>query len=95
MNENFQSLMQQLGEAINHAVLNSTEVDEALDQVRANGIDVFLVLEATICVRRKDGASIDTKLGDVIPVDAEDEDIDLSNEDKQFLKRLRISLDAE
>ena len=87
--------MQQLGEAINHAVLNSGEVDAPLDQVRANGIDVFLVLEATICVRRKDGASIDTKLGDVIPVDAEDEDIDLSHEDKQFLKRLRISLDAE
>ena len=52
VNENFQSLMQQLGEAINHAVLNSGEVDAALDHVRANGIYVFLVLEATICVRR-------------------------------------------
>ena len=58
VDENFQNLMQELGEAINDAVLDSEGVDAALAKVRGSGIDVFLVLEATICVRRKDGEPV-------------------------------------
>jgi hypothetical protein len=83
--------MQQLGEAVNDAVMNSGEVDAALDKVRESGIDVFLVLEATICVRRKDGESIDVEIEESLPT--EDEEIGLNDEDLTFLKRLRISVE--
>lgn len=91
MDENFQQLMHQLGEAINDAVMTSGEVDAALDKVRDSGIDVFLVLEATICVRRRDGEPVNVTIQKSLPT--EDEDVDLNPEDLQFLKRLRISVE--
>ena len=91
MDENFEQLMHHLGEAINNAVMNSGEVDTALEKVRDSGIDVFLVLEATICVRRRDGESVDVKVQKALP--AGDEEVDLNAEDLQFLKRLRISIE--
>ncbi len=88
MTERFNDLMQQLGQAINDAITGSGEVDAALDQVRASGVDVFLVLEATICVRRRDGEPVD------VATEAEDAPaIEMSAEDRQFLKRLRISVE--
>jgi hypothetical protein len=89
VDENFQHLMQSLGEAINNAVTTSTEVEAALDHVRESGVDVFLVLEATICVRRKDGEPVDV---DEVLTNA-DEEVELSDDDRHFLKRLRISVE--
>jgi len=83
--------MHHLGEAINNAVMTSGEVDAALEKVRDSGIDVFLVLEATICVRRRDGESVDVTVQKALP--AGDEEVDLNAEDLQFLKRLRISIE--
>ena len=87
MDDNFQHLMQHLGEAINNAVTQSEEVEAALETVRDSGIDVFLVLEATICVRRRDGEPVDA--GDALPEMVEE--VELSDDDLHFLKRLRIS----
>jgi hypothetical protein len=52
---------------------------------------VFLVLEATICVSRRDGESVNMKVKKALP--AGDEEVDLNAEDLQFLKRLRISVE--
>lgn len=89
VDENFQDLMQELGEAINDAVLDSHGVDEALAKVRGSGIDVFLVLEATICVRRKDGEPVEAAAAEL---PGAGEAIEMSHEDQAFLKRLRISV---
>ena len=91
MDDNFQQLMQHLGEALNDAVTNSGEVEAALDEVRESGIDVFLVLEATICVRRRDGEPVDADVVEALP--DQTEDVDLSADDLHFLKRLRISVE--
>lgn len=90
VDDNFQNLMQELGEAINDAVLDSEGVDAALAKVRGSGIDVFLVLEATICVRRKDGEPVDVE--DAAGLPEAGESIEMSHEDQAFLKRLRISV---
>lgn len=90
VDDNFQNLMQELGEAINDAVLDSEGVDAALAKVRGSGIDVFLVLEATICVRRKDGEPVDVE--DAAELPEAGESIEMSHEDQAFLKRLRISV---
>jgi hypothetical protein len=91
VDDNFQDLMHELGEAINDAVMASVDVDAALDKVRSSGIDVFLVLEATICVRRRDGEPVDVKVQRALPDG--DEEVDLNPEDLQFLKRLKISVE--
>lgn len=91
MDQNFLHLMQHLGEAINDAVMTSTEVDAALDKVRESGIEVVLVLEATICVRRNDGEPVDVHVPKALPP-ATEEEVDLSADDLHFLKRLKISV---
>jgi hypothetical protein len=80
--------LRRLGLAINDAVTGSAEVTGALEEIRARGTDVFLVLEATICIRR--GA-------EEPPLEAGDDasEIEMSAEDVQFLRRLRISVDDE
>ena len=88
--------MQRLGSAINEAITTSDEVDAALSDVRQMGIDVFLVLEATICVRQRDAGSIEEPDDEAARIDAADSAaLEISAEDRQFLKRLRISLDVE
>jgi hypothetical protein len=83
----FQEELRRLGLAINDAVIGSAEVDAALERVRALGMDVFLVLEATICIRKgEDGAE---------GQDETEPALDISAEDRQFLRRLRISVDRE
>lgn len=91
MDENFQQLMHHLGEAINNAVMTSGEVDAALEKVRSSGIDVFLVLEATICVRQRDGEPVDMRVQEALPTG--DEEVALDADDLQFLKRLRITVE--
>jgi uncharacterized Fe-S center protein len=91
VDEHFQQLMHHLGEAINDAVMTSGEVDAALEKVRDSGIDVFLVLEATICVRRRDGEPVNVTIQKSLPT--QDEEVDLNDEDLQFLKRLRITVE--
>lgn len=99
MSESFQDLIQRLGHAINAAILHSETVDAALDDIRAVGIDVFLVLEATICVRPKtaEGAeALDQGVQAIESLEEEDTpELQITPEDKNFLKRLRISVDVE
>jgi hypothetical protein len=99
VSETFQDLIQRLGHAINDAILNSDKVDTALDDIRTVGIDVFLVLEATICVKpRTPEASEALDQGVQAIEQAEEEEtpqLDITPEDKNFLKRLRISVDIE
>jgi hypothetical protein len=99
VSEPFQELIQRLGHAINDSILGSETVDSALDDIRAAGIDVFLVLEATICVRPKTAEGAEALEGGVQAIEAiEEEDgpsLDITAEDKNFLKRLRISVDVE
>jgi hypothetical protein len=99
VSESFQELIQRLGNAINDAIMNSDKVDGALDDIRAVGIDVFLVLEATICVKPKTaeaGEALDQGVQAIEALEEEESpDLQITAEDKNFLKRLRISVDVE
>ena len=48
MDENLEPLMQELGNAINDSFSNSDRIAEAINEIKAAGYDVFLILEATI-----------------------------------------------
>jgi hypothetical protein len=87
VDETFQELMQRLGSAINDAITTSGEVDAALSDVRE---------QATICVRQHDGKVVEGLEGEPASLEAsESEPVDMSPEDRHFLKRLRISVDLE
>lgn len=94
MDEYLQKLVKELGEAINDSINNSDSVNEALERIRATGNDVLLVLEATIAFKEKPADESDDQpiLDDVA---AEDRLNDLSHEDKQFLRSLKIKFDNE
>jgi hypothetical protein len=87
-------LVTELGEAINGAVNESEAVNEALDRLRASGNEVFLLLEATIAFKDQQGA----RPVEPLPFDEaapEDRLAEISSEDRQFLKNLKISFEGE
>ena len=54
MEEPLKSLMEELGNAINDALSDSTQIAEAIGEIKRAGYDVFLVLEATIGFNKRD-----------------------------------------
>jgi hypothetical protein len=80
-------LMNDLGIAINDALSDSTEINQALQNVRDAGYDVFLLLEATIGVNRRgsDGPAREALGGEV--------QLKINKQDMKFLKSLKIKVD--
>ncbi len=86
MNPHLRELIQQLGEAIHDSVLESEQIAGVVQNIRQQGFDVMLMLEATI------------GLNDVSESPAEStalEGSDFTPNDLNFLKSLRISVEGE
>lgn len=95
LDDRLRKLMQDLGVAINDALTESPGVAEAIETVRESGYDVFLVLEATIGVRRRQPGEEYSSEADRPAPDDEAPQIQLkvNDQDLKFLKSLRIRLD--
>jgi hypothetical protein len=86
LDDHLKKLMHDLGVAINDALANSTEINEAIQNVREAGYDVFLLLEATIGVhRRASDPDAEEAGGDV--------QLKVNAQDMKFLKSLKIKVD--
>lgn len=72
-------LLRELGRAINHAVSESDEIAQAISRVKANGYDVFLMLDAVVGLNKREVGL---------------QEISLTRQDRRFLKSLKIRLDA-
>ena len=87
INPRIKELIQQLGEAIHESVSESDQISGVVREIREEGFDVLLMLEATI------------GLNDVsTTVEEADEELSgktFTNNDVSFLKSLRISLPEE
>jgi hypothetical protein len=88
MNGRIKDLIQQLGEAIHESVSESEQISGVVREIREEGFDVLLMLEATI------------GLNEVADEDEAEEEAAESGEtftrnDVSFLKSLRISLTDE
>ena len=94
MDENLKRLVRELGEAINSSVNDSKAVNDALESIRQTGNDVFLVLEATIAFKHPPPAWASDEPARDAEVDVGERLDEISPEDKQFLKSLRISFDG-
>ncbi|MDA1315279.1 MAG: hypothetical protein O2968_18265 [Acidobacteria bacterium] len=89
MEDQLKELMQQLGNAINDSLSESDPIAEAIGEIKKEGYDVFLVLEATIGLNRNESSSVDG----VVPKRFVASEVSFSQQDHAFLKALKITMD--
>jgi hypothetical protein len=90
----FKELVQELGHAINDSLAESPGIADVMGRIRASGYDLFLVLEVTVGFNRRGAttAGSPTEAPETLAGKAE---FRLSNQDTQFLRSLRISIEDE
>lgn len=90
MDEQLKKLTQELGQAIDEAINESPHVKELTEKLRQAGYETMLMVEATICFARRQQT-----LGgnDAKSKEAEKLVEMMSNDDLQFLRSLKISID--
>lgn len=86
MEDHLKELMQRLGHAINESLSESESIAEVIGEIKREGYDVFLVLEATIGLGRR---------SDDEDEEAADAEHTFSEQDQAFLKALKITVDGE
>ena len=80
-------LIKELGDAINGALSQSPEINDAIQNVKNAGYDVVLALEATIGVNRKPASdSPEEEAG-------EEGKLKITSQDLRFLQSLKISIE--
>ncbi len=87
LNQKVKNLIQKLGEAIHESVSESEDTAGLVKNIRYQGFDVLLMLEATIGLNALD-AEPEESLEDTV----EDTQGPFTQSDLTFLKSLRISL---
>jgi hypothetical protein len=87
LNQKVKNLIQKLGEAIHESVSESEDIAGVVKNIREQGFDVLLMLEATIGLNEVE-AEADEAPDDLVEV-AEGP---FTSNDLNFLKSLRISL---
>jgi len=87
LNQNVKKLIQKLGEAIHESVSESEHIAGVVKNIRDQGFDVLLMLEATIGLNEVDLEPADFG-------EAEEEGVDgpFTSNDLSFLKSLRIAV---
>lgn len=82
LNEQLKGYRKKVEAAINRALTDSPEINAAIQKIRDEGYDVFLIVEATIGFNRKDEDA---------PSKTDAIRLDLTNQDEKFLRALKIS----
>jgi len=87
LNQKVKNLIQKLGEAIHESVSESEDIAGVVKNIREQGFDVLLMLEATIGLNE-----VETEAEESNEPSVEDADGPFTRHDLTFLKSLRISL---
>ncbi|MEO6815753.1 MAG: hypothetical protein ABI177_03565 [Edaphobacter sp.] len=90
MNQKVKNLIQKLGEAIHESVSESEDIAGVVKNIREQGFDVLLMLEATIGLNEVEAES--DEADEALALPAESGDGPFTPTDLTFLKSLRISL---
>lgn len=90
MEQRLKDLSKELGRAIDESLSESEEIAEVIAEIRKQGYDVLLVLEATIGFNRRAKSS---SVAQPKATTHQDLDASLTEQDQKFLKALSISLD--
>lgn len=86
MNQKVKNLIQKLGEAIHESVSESEDIAGVVKNIREQGFDVLLMLEATIGLNEVEAEGADAEIS------TENLHGPFTSNDLSFLKSLRISL---
>ena len=62
MDDRLRELLRELGDAINESISGSTDVNDRIQRIRDEGYNLFVVLDATIGLRRTDGEEGDEEI---------------------------------
>ncbi len=84
MNQQVKNLIQKLGEAIHESVSESDNIAEVVKEIREQGFDVVLMLEATIGLNQVDHDAEEASAEETI-------EGPFTRTDLSFLKSLRIT----
>jgi uncharacterized protein (UPF0335 family) len=87
LNQQVKDLIQKLGEAIHESVSESDQISGVVREIREQGFDVLLMLEATIGLNEVDEEAEDAEAED----GDETADGPFTRHDLSFLKSLRIT----
>ncbi len=91
MDNYLEKLLTELGVVIEEAIQDSEAVNKVMERIHATGNEVFLAVEATISVREQPPQeSLPFR---EIPI--EDRIKEISQEDRQFLRNLKIKFDHD
>jgi hypothetical protein len=90
LNQKVKNLIQKLGEAIHESVSESEDIAGVVKNIREQGFDVLLMLEATIGLNE-----VEAEPEEIAESATEDADGPFTRNDLTFLKSLRISLTEE
>ena len=88
MTTRMRELIQQLGEAIHEAVIENEQIAGVVQDIRRNGFDILLMLEASIALNdlsAKEDAHAEVPAGRNV-------DQPFTQNDLSFLRQLRISV---
>ena len=85
LNQQVKDLIQKLGEAIHESVSESEQIAGVVREIRQQGFDVLLMLEATIGLNEVEDETADADNGD------QPEQGPFTRNDLTFLKSLRIT----
>jgi hypothetical protein len=89
LNQKVKNLIQKLGEAIHESVSESENIAGVVKNIRDQGFDVMLMLEATIGLNQVESEDDAIGAGTGDPLSA------FTHNDLNFLKSLRITLPEE
>lgn len=92
MNQKVKNLIQKLGEAIHESVSESEDIAGVVKNIREQGFDVLLMLEATIGLNEVEEES---EPDEVLQLSDGSDKGPFTQTDLTFLKSLRISLTGE
>ena len=88
IDDRLKGLIKELGDAINGALSQSAEINDAIQNVRNAGYDVVLALEATIGFNKKQGEEASQE--DDPPSEGK---LRVTSQDLKFLQSLKISIE--
>jgi hypothetical protein len=91
LDDNLKHLIKELGAAINDALSESKGINDAIQNVKDAGYDVFLVLEATIGFNKKPTTDSSEETAGV--TETEGAQLKVTGQDLKFLRSLKISVE--
>ena len=93
MNQRLRRLIQKLGEAIHESVSESEHISEVVQDIRKQGFDVLLMLEATIGLNEVEQQPLSELEAPAVENPAGD--APFNAQDVHFLRSLRISVEED